>query len=165
MSELTGPAPFIYMAPLKGITDSLFRRVFTTHFNGIDAAIAPFINPQTKATPSDKLLIDILPENNCGLPLIPQVINNNGDDFISLANRLYDLGYKEINWNLGCPVPMIAKKRRGSGLLPFPDVIEELLNTDFAATENKALHQNETGISRPSGIPYPSAAPGAISTL
>ena len=123
----TSATPFIYMAPLRGITDALFRRIYSKHFTGIDAAVAPFINPQHKSGRSDKLLADVFPKAN-NLKLIPQQLNSNGDDFLAIAERLYDLGYREINWNLGCPVPMVAKKRRGSGLLPFPDQIVAFLD-------------------------------------
>lgn len=116
------------MAPLKGITDTLFRRIFTRHFDGVDLAIAPFINPQSAPPYSDKLIGDVLPENNDFLPLIPQIINSEAEGFVSLANRLSDIGYPEINWNLGCPVRMVAAKRRGSGLLPYPEQIVELLD-------------------------------------
>ena len=119
--------PFIYMAPLRGITDALFRQIYCKHFEGINAAVAPFINPQRKSGHTDKLLADVLPGNN-DLHLIPQLLNTDGDDFLALAQRLYDLGYKEINWNLGCPVPMVAKKKRGSGLLPFPEQIVAFLD-------------------------------------
>ena len=120
--------PFLYMAPLRGITDALFRRLYCRHFTGIDSILAPFINPQKKAGLSEKLLRDVLPEAQCDVPLIPQLLNNNADDFVASANRLYELGYREINWNLGCPVPMVAKKRRGSGLLPYPDQIISILD-------------------------------------
>lgn len=120
--------PLLYMAPLKGITDSLFRKVFTSHFSGIDRAIAPFINPQSKPVYPSKLITDILPENNCSLALVPQIINSDIEGFVSLANQIYDLGYPEINWNLGCPVRMVAHKKRGAGLMPHPDVITELLD-------------------------------------
>ena len=119
--------PFIYMAPLRGITDALFRQIYCKHFEGINAAVAPFINPQRKSGHTNKLLADVLPGNN-DLHLIPQLLNTDGDDFLALAQRLYDLGYKEINWNLGCPVPMVAKKKRGSGLLPFPEQIVAFLD-------------------------------------
>ncbi len=122
-----GP-PLLYMAPLKGITDSLFRRVYTTHFRGIDRAMAPFINPQSQPRYPDKLIHDLLPENNHKLPLVPQVLNTDEQGLIALTDRLYDLGYSEINWNLGCPVKMVAGKRRGSGLLPFPEKIIEVLD-------------------------------------
>lgn len=119
--------PFIYMAPLRGITDALFRQVYCKHFKGINAAVAPFINPQRKSGLTDKLLADVSPGTN-NLHLIPQLLNTDGDDFLALAQRLYDLGYNEINWNLGCPVPMVAKKKRGSGLMPYPEKIAAFLD-------------------------------------
>jgi len=120
--------PFIYLAPLKGITDALFRKVLRRHFSGVDCAMAPFINPQSQVAFSDKLISDLLPENNDGQPLIPQLLNTDGATFLALADRLFDLGYDQLNWNLGCPVRMVTKKKRGSGLLPYPDRIVALLD-------------------------------------
>ncbi|MBM9512815.1 tRNA-dihydrouridine synthase family protein [Desulfogranum marinum] len=128
MSTPAPNSPFIYMAPLRGITDALFRRVYTRHFSGVDAVLAPFIIPHPQAIQSKKLLKDIIPEANVsGLKLIPQLLNSSADDFLAVAARIHDLGYDEVNWNLGCPAPMVAKKKRGSGLLPYPDEIESLL--------------------------------------
>ena len=121
--------PVIYMAPLKGITQALFRRVYTNHFSGIDGAIAPFINPQRRGGNNRALLTDLLPKNNCPLPLVPQLLTTDPQDFIALAHQLDELGYSEINWNLGCPQPMIARKKRGAGLLPYPDLITGILDT------------------------------------
>jgi tRNA-dihydrouridine synthase B len=120
-------SPFFYLAPLQGVTDALFRTVFHQHFNGFDAAMAPFINPQRYSGFKEKWLADVFPENNPGLPIIPQLLNTNAEDFLAIANRLQDLGYTHINWNLGCPAPMVARKKRGSGLLPYPEMIIALL--------------------------------------
>lgn len=119
--------PTVLMAPLKGVTDASFRSVYCRHFTGLDGAIAPFVNPQHEPTCSFKLLVDLHPDNNDTLPLIPQLLNTDADGFLALADRLHDWGYQEINWNLGCPVRMVARKRRGSGLLPYPDAIVDLL--------------------------------------
>jgi tRNA-dihydrouridine synthase B len=118
---------FLYLAPIQGVTDALFRKVYHRHFGGVDAAIAPFINPQRHSTAKENWLADVFPENNPDLPVIPQVLNTDALEFIALAQRLHDLGYTHINWNLGCPVPMVAKKKRGSGLLPYPEMIVALL--------------------------------------
>lgn len=121
--------PFLYLAPLRGITDVVFRNVFSRHFGGIDEAIAPFVNPQKDPSKKMKPLADLLPEENRQLAVIPQLLNNTAADFLHLAQRLEDLGYTRLNWNLGCPAPMVANKGRGSGLLPYPDEIVELLDT------------------------------------
>ena len=84
--------PFLYLAPLQGVTDALFRTVFHHHFGGFDAAIAPFINPQRHSGFKEKWLADVFPENNPGLPIIPQLLNTNAEDFLAVADRLQDLG-------------------------------------------------------------------------
>lgn len=127
MSLMPPTQPFLYLAPIKGITDVLFRETFYNHFAGFDAAIAPFINPQKKSLYEDKAIRDVLPQDNKGVPLIPQLLHTDPEDFLVLARRLGDIGYKQINWNLGCPVPMVARKKRGSGLLPYPEIIIDLL--------------------------------------
>lgn len=121
--------PHIYLAPLRGITDLVFRNVFARHFKGVDSCIAPFINPQKNPSNKVKLLADVFPENNRLMPVIPQLLNNHAEQFLDLATRLEDLGYTHLNWNLGCPAPMVANKGRGSGLLPYPEQIIELLDT------------------------------------
>ncbi len=123
--------PHLCLAPLRGLTDAVFRNVYASHFSGFDQAVAPFINPQKKSRFKEKHLQDILPENNSGLPLIPQLLHTSADDFIALARQIEALGYREINWNLGCPAPMVVRKKRGSGLLPYPEKIAALLDTIF----------------------------------
>lgn len=117
----------IYLAPIRSVTDALFRNIFYNHFEGIDEAIAPFINPQTKSFFDDRMLSDVLPQNNTLKPVIPQLLHTSPEDFLALAERLADLGYSHINWNLGCPAPMVARKKRGSGLLPYTEEIISLL--------------------------------------
>lgn len=120
--------PFIYLAPIRGITDALFRDILFSHFKGFDAAVAPFINPQKKSLFEEKTLFDVLPENNLKVPIIPQLLHTDPQAFLTLAKRLTDLGYTHLNWNIGCPAPMVAKKKKGSGLLPYPDEILAFLD-------------------------------------
>ena len=120
--------PTLTLAPLQGVTEVLFRNHFARHFPGFDAAMAPFVKPQGQARFPDRLLRDIEPEANTGLPLIPQLLHNDAANFLAMADRIADLGYREINWNLGCPAPMIVRKKRGSGLLPHPGLIAGFLD-------------------------------------
>ncbi len=121
--------PFLYLAPIRGLTDHTFRNCYAKHFQGIDGCVAPFINPQRHSSFKEKHLRDVLPENNRRLKIIPQLLHTTEDDFLVLSHRLAGLGYTQINWNLGCPMPMVAKKKRGSGLLPYPEKILSFLDT------------------------------------
>ncbi len=125
---MSNSPPILILAPMRGITTMHYRRAFVRHFQGLDIEMAPFISTVGAERINPKLLKDVLPENNSGLPLIPQLIGNKADDFVQMAIALHDLGYEEINWNLGCPHKPIRNKRRGSGLLPYPDTVDALLD-------------------------------------
>jgi tRNA-dihydrouridine synthase len=117
----------LYMAPLKGFSDHIFRSAFADHFGGFDLAVAPFIASNQDTRIKRKYVKDLLPENNTRLPVVPQILSKTAADFIVLANYLHDLGYAAVNWNLGCPFPMVANKERGCGMLPHTDRIRIFL--------------------------------------
>jgi tRNA-dihydrouridine synthase len=127
----------VILAPMQGLTEVLFRRVYEECFPGaITSAVAPFIalTRNLRFSTDNAQIADVLPENNLGsIPVIPQILGKEPDEFITLGNRLYDLGYKEINWNMGCPMRAIAAKHRGSGILPYPDEVRALLDTIIPA--------------------------------
>ncbi len=118
----------LVLAPIRGITDCHFRSLFQRYFPGFDSALAPFINPQRHSSFHPKQLKDVLPESNRTLAVVPQLLHTDPEDFLFLASRLQELGYQEVNWNLGCPAPMVTKKKRGSGLLSFPEEIISFLD-------------------------------------
>jgi len=120
------------MAPMKGFTDCVFRRVFAGCFKGFDLAIAPFIASKNDCRVKRRHVRDVWPENNPNLPVVPQILSKVATDFTALANYLYDMGYATVNWNLGCPSPMVASKKRGSGLLPYTDRIDMFLDDALA---------------------------------
>ena len=127
----------LYLAPIRGITDSIFRNTFVKYFCGFDTAICPFITTVKGDKIKKNHIKDILPENNIGLPLIPQILSNDQNLFVKMAIEFFDLGYDTINWNLGCPYPMVANKKRGSGLLPFYDEIQKFLDFTLNKIPNK----------------------------
>jgi tRNA-dihydrouridine synthase len=117
----------IHSAPLQGFTDFRFRNAFQQFFDGIDQYIAPYIRINEKREIKPAYERDILPANNRSIGLIPQIITKDSDEFLFVAKHVRQLGYNELNWNLGCPYPMVAKKGMGSGLLSMPDKIDEIL--------------------------------------
>ncbi len=142
----------LYLAPLRGITDYIYRNTFSRHFTGFDAAVTPFIPTLKAIRAKPSHLKDVLPENNSAMPIVPQIIGNNHENFIPLARQLSDLGYDTVNWNLGCPFPMVAKKQRGSGLLPFPDKIDHFLEKTVPAIPNRLSIKVRLGRKTPDDI-------------
>jgi tRNA-dihydrouridine synthase len=142
----------LWLAPIRGVTGDLFRGAFARHFPGFDGALAPFIRPlpDNRLKPSD--LRELAPENNQALPVVPQIISNDPRQIISLGRALFDLGYDTLNWNLGCPYPMVAKKKRGSGLLPDPERIDAILSQVVPAIPNRLSLKLRLGRQRPEEI-------------
>ena len=127
----------IILAPLQGFTDVTYRNVFSDHFSGVDEAVAPFISTMGQMRLKPSRIKDVDPENNKKLFVVPQILGNVAKDFIFLADHLYKMGIKKINWNLGCPHSKIAKKKRGSGLLMYPEEIDAFLDTVLCKISNR----------------------------
>jgi len=117
----------IFLAPLQGYTDFIFRNVYNRHYTGIDIAVSPFISLTDGKSGISRNAKDVLPVNNHAMPVIPQLLGNKPEQFIRMAKILDDWGYEVLNWNLGCPVKNVTRKKRGSGLLPYPELVREIL--------------------------------------
>jgi len=142
----------IHSSPLQGFTDFRFRNAFQRFFGGIDQYIAPYIrvNDILQIKPANER--DILPSNNSTLNLIPQIITKDADEFLFVAKYVQELGYTELNWNLGCPYPMVAKKGMGSGLLSMPEKINAILNRVTAETDIQVSVKMRLGYENPQEI-------------
>lgn len=116
---------------MQGLTELLFRRAFERAFPGaFDYAVSPFISlTHGNLRDAEKKIDDVLPERNRGsMRVVPQILGHEVGEFVDLANRLYDLGYEEVNWNIGCPMRRVAGKHRGSGILPYPEEVRAVLD-------------------------------------
>ena len=70
----------LYMAPMKGLTDHIFRNAFIDHFNGFDLAVALFIASKQDCRFKRKQVKDVLPENNTRRPVVPQILSKSPGD-------------------------------------------------------------------------------------
>jgi tRNA-dihydrouridine synthase B len=136
----------LHIAPIRGITDCIFRTIFVDHFRGFDGAVAPFISTVKGKTVNRSYIRDVLPENNRNLQVVPQILGNNAGDFVMLSKKLFELGYHNVNWNIGCPFPQVTKKKRGAGLLPYPDTIKAFLDQVLPRIPNKLSIKTRLGL-------------------
>lgn len=142
------------LAPIQGMTLAHYRNQFSEIFGGIDDYYSPFIATCDMRKADSSLFKDLLPKfNKDSLNLIPQLLGNNASDFRYFASTIVDMGYKEINWNIGCPYPTVTKKKKGSGILPYPDMIRTLLDEvcsddsyDLTIKMRLGLESHEEGI-------------------
>jgi len=119
--------PNIYLAPFQGITTHTYREVYTKHFGGVDKLFTPFFTGRQKPNSESKRAFEFnFPQQN-GIEVVPQMLSKDANELSHFANFCDSKGFNEINWNLGCPYPRVANKKRGSGLLPYPELVDEIL--------------------------------------
>lgn len=114
-------------SPLQSFTEFRFRNAHAKYFGGIDTYYAPYIRLNGKLEIKPNYERDLQPTNNTVRELIPQVMTNDPDEFMFVVNYVQSLGYTELNWNLGCPYPMVTKRCMGSGLINDPQRIDAVL--------------------------------------
>ncbi|MBP5774875.1 MAG: tRNA-dihydrouridine synthase family protein, partial [Clostridiales bacterium] len=129
----------IYIAPLEGITGYIFRNAFNKVYGNADKYFAPFITPSEKCavTPRDKK--ELAPENNRGMYLVPQILTCRSDGFINAMKELKEMGYKEVNLNLGCPSGTVCAKGKGAGFLPETTALSKFLDEIYSAAATESM--------------------------
>ncbi len=125
--------PPISMAPLRGVTVSEFRSLYSERFGGLHSALAPFIPLVAGDRIMPKLLKDIVPTACGSVKTMPQLIGKDPQQLRVMALALQDLGYREMNLNCGCPWKFVAKKGRGSGLPENEDDFRRMLEAGCEA--------------------------------
>lgn len=138
-----------YFAPMEGITGYIYRNAYAEFFDNIDKYFTPFIIPNESRKFKTKELIDVLPENNINMNIVPQILTDDSKGFINTSKKLQKMGYNEVNLNLGCPSGTVVGKGRGSGFLARRDELERFLDDIFESSEIKISIKTRIGKESP----------------
>lgn len=123
-----------YFAPLEGLTDSIYRKTHHQYFSGIDRYYMPFFSPTSHHSMTHKEIRELPPADTVDFTAIPQLLTRIPEDFLWAAKRCRDLGYTEVNLNLGCPSGTVTAKGKGSGMLRDLDALDSFFDTVFSQT-------------------------------
>lgn len=127
----------LYLAPLQGLTDWIFREAFSEHIGRFDKTFTPFVRMQQGEFYRPSQCNDLLPTNNSFQKPVPQFLGNDVLSFKKFEAFCLENNYKEVNINMGCPYPMVTGKRMGAGLLANPTLVASLLEGAFTNTSLK----------------------------
>jgi len=125
----------LYMAPFQGITGAVYREIYSQYFPWIDKLFTPFFTSIHKQKSLEKKGEELTNIKHNGIPVVPQILSKDADEIIRFAGFCKERGFEEVNWNLGCPYPRVANKKRGSGMLPYPEMVNEILEKVIPAIE------------------------------
>ena len=133
-------------APMEGVTYSIYRRIHASMFPGADVYYAPFIAPDSTGRFKAGNLRDILPENNEGITLIPQLLCNAAAPFLAVSEELAALGYGEVNLNIGCPSGTVVAKHKGAGMLGDLEGLDRCLAEIFERSPVRVSVKTRLGL-------------------
>ncbi|MFB8506588.1 tRNA dihydrouridine synthase [Enterococcus durans] len=121
------PKPFFILAPMEDVTDVVFRHVvkeagapdvFFTEFTNSDS----FCHPDGKESVRGRLTF-----TEDEQPMVAHIWGDKPEFFKEMSIQLAEMGFKGIDLNMGCPVPNVAERGKGSGLILRPEVAAELI--------------------------------------
>ena len=136
----------IHFGPLQGFTNHTYRKLHQKYFGGVDKYYSPYLRFEKGKDFKKSAFRDLLPENNEGIPFVPQVLGSDVDIFKDVLKQIEDWGYNEVNWNLGCPYPMVTKRGFGSALVAKPEEVRIILEEIIPSTKLKFSVKTRLGL-------------------
>ena len=116
----------IYSAPLQGYTEAVWRNLHYSVFGGVDTYYTPFLRYERNEIRS-KDIRDVERKNNQVSSLVPQIIASSPEEMQPLLQLIKSEGYDRVDINMGCSFILQAKRKRGAGILPYPDMVSALM--------------------------------------
>lgn len=142
-----------YFAPMEGLTDTLFRRAHHDAYPGCTKYFIPFICPSHSLKLTKREQKAVSPAENAGIRAVPQLLTRDPEHFLGICEILRDLGYREVNLNLGCPSGTVTAKMKGSGLLRDLEGLEALLDAVYTRSPLPVSIKTRIGYASPAEWP------------
>ena len=138
-----------YFAPLEGLTDSTYRRLHHQFFGGPDRYYTPFFSPTVHRALTNREERELPKADSVDFTVVPQVLTKSAEDFLWFAGVCRDLGYTEVNLNLGCPSGTVTAKGKGAGMLRDLDHLDCFLYDIFAHAPLPVSVKTRIGFEQP----------------
>ena len=142
-----------YFAPMEGLTDSIYRRLHHKYFGGVDRYYMPFLSPTVHRSLTPREARELPKADSVGFTAVPQLLTRVAEDFLWAAQVCKDLGYDEVNLNLGCPSGTVTAKGKGSGMLRDLDSLRVFLEEIFSKTPLPISIKSRIGFESPEEFP------------
>lgn len=142
----------VQLAPMLGLIDVPFMNAIA-EVGGFDEIFAPYMLADERSIPKPQVITRRFSEIGKHVNLVPQLLSNNANAFVAMANILYDLGYPKVNWNMGCPIKFVVEKGRGAALLRNLQQLERLLDDTLGHLKPELSIKIRIGFDSPEEFP------------
>lgn len=142
-----------YFAPMEGLTDRIYRDLHHKYFPGVHRYYTPFFSPTVHRHLTPREVRELSSADSLGYAVVPQLLTKVSGDFLWMAKQCEDLGYREINLNLGCPSGTVTAKGKGAGMLRDLDGLDLFLDEIFSASPLPISIKTRIGFESPEEFP------------
>lgn len=121
------PRPFFVLAPMEDVTDVVFRHV-VSEAGTPDVFFTEFTNTESYCHPEGVHSVrGRLTFTEDEQPIVAHIWGDKPDHFREMSIGMAEMGFKGIDLNMGCPVPNVAAKGKGAGLIQRPETAAEII--------------------------------------
>ena len=142
-----------YFAPMEGITDSIYRRLHNRFFPGVNRYYMPFLSPTIHRELTNREARELPPADSENFLAVPQLLTKVPEDFLWAAETCRELGYQQVNLNLGCPSGTVTAKGKGSGMLRDLEALDAFLDAVFSKAPLPISVKTRLGFECPEEFP------------
>ena len=121
------PRPFFVLAPMEDVTDVVFRHV-VSEAGRPDVFFTEFTNTESFCHPEGVHSVrGRLTFTEDEQPIVAHIWGDKPEHFKEMSIGMAEMGFKGIDLNMGCPVPNVAAKGKGAGLIQRPETAAEII--------------------------------------
>ena len=142
--ETGGQKPLLFLGPMAGVTDCVFRRL--AHEHGCEYSCTEMVSAKGLYyhSPGTEELLTINPELEGKVAI--QIFGSEPKIMAWAAKQLESRPNYALDINMGCPVPKVFKNGEGSALLKNPQLAGDIIKAVKDATSKPVTAKMRVGI-------------------
>jgi len=118
--------PFFVLAPMADVTDAPFRRIIAK-YGKPDVMWTEFVSADGLFLGGKDALVKDLDFTEVERPIVAQFFTSDPERMKKAAELAVELGFDEIDINMGCPDRSIEKQGAGASLIKNPELAIDLI--------------------------------------
>jgi nifR3 family TIM-barrel protein len=123
---LSLPKPFLALAPMEDVTDTVFRQMVSSCAKP-DVFFTEFTNADGLLSKGQEIVSQRLQYSEGEHPIVAQLWGKHPDSFYKAAQLVVDLGFDGVDINFGCPQRSVVKSGCGAALIDQPSLVKEII--------------------------------------
>lgn len=121
------PKPFLVLAPMDDVTDTVFRQIVFSCAKP-DLSFTEFVNVDGLQSPGREKLLPKLRLSDREGPAVAQLWGLKPENYYQTTKELIEMGFAGVDINMGCPVKTVIKNGACAALINNRELAGEIID-------------------------------------